>query len=1381
MEKLFDIFISYGRKDSKAFAIKLQEKLIEMGLKVWFDQNDIPPGVDWQNQIDDGIEKSHNFIFIIAPHSVKSSYCRKEIELAYSLNKRIIPLLHLKADEYWEQMHPAIQKINWLLFQEKINDFDDSFTQLINTIKKNQDYVDRHTKILVKALEWLRNKKTNNYLLIGAERNQAETWLKTRFKEEQAPCNPSDLHCEYIGESIKNANNFMSDIFISHGSKDQEITKKIAKILRRESWTTWINRIDIKTGKDFQKEIYKGIEDADNIVYLISENALASKYCQLEIEYGLKHNKRIIPVLIEPMDLEKIPKEIRNLQYIDLTQYQDPEQYRHRINKLLHSLKAEAYYYKQHKLSLVKALKWQRQNRNPSTLSKGHTFEQFESWLKIAQTRSEHPPLPIQIEYIEESRKQAAASIPEVFIAYSRADSDFARPINEALQKQGKNTWFDQEDIYSGSDHEEEIKKGIESAANFLFVISPQSIESPDCIKEIEYARQQNKRIITILYKQVPPEKLHPALKKIQWLDFNEYDGDFYANFSQLIRTLDQDRDYIQNHNKWSQKAKEWEKQEKTSDLLLRGLELSNAQEWLKQAKTEKKKPAPTVLQNELIGASFEAIQAADRAEKKRQQQKQFWQRFGILSLGLGLIVAIFYQQQAKKEKIIAQKEYITSLSLYSQTLYSADNKLDALKQALIARKQVHHINLERKDKDLLHQQVKLALIQAVYGVQESNRLKGHQDTVWSVAVSLDGKLIASASGDNTVKLWNSKGILKKDLQGHDATVYGVAISPDGSLIASASADNTIKLWHKNGKLLTTIRGDENSVYAVAFSPNGKFLASASANGKVQLWRKDGTHLKTIPVNNSSDQVFALAFSPDGKYITKVGTNKMLEIWSISEQQNGDVQIKFFKSLLHNPETDPKNSYNFTSVAFSPDGQYIVAGTTNNQVKLWQQWRSDNSKLININGHTDVVNTVAFFSDNFDRQLIVSGGKDNTIRFWRLDGTLANLFSGHSDQVQTIAIASKNNDQGDRVPFIISGSFDRTVRIWQLNNKLSKTLYGHLDAVTSLAITKNLIVSASEDRDLMFWQPDGSLINIIKKAHQDKIRSVAISSRDFVIASASNDKTIKLWRQDGTLLETLKGHKDWISSVAFSRDGKYIVSGSYDNTVKIWKLVGDSWKEFKSIDGNSDNILAVAFSPDGKYIAFAGEDNTVKLWSLERQILQASLSGNQGSTYGVAFSPDGKYIASGSGDKTVKIWKIDGTLEKTFGNDRNGHKNSVNAVTFSPDGKYIASASTDKTIKIWNKGKGTLEITLKKHHDKVNAVTFSPDGKYIASASKDKTLVLWKLPPISDNQLNIKGCDRIENYINSHLPSTKSEIKQKPDSVEAPYQSIIEDCSDIFG
>ena len=211
-----DGFISYGRADSRAFAAKLNERLMAEGLKIWFDFEDIPLGVDYQKQIDTGIDHADNFLFLISPHSVNSAYCRLEIERAIYQRKRIIPLLHVEAisHETWQQrnpsgtneewasyqaagkhsifpnMHEAIAKINWVYFREDQDDFEQSLQGLLAIFQRQHDYVHRHTILLTQAQVWDQHHKQSQYLLIGEARHQAEAWLTTRFNSEQPPCWP---------------------------------------------------------------------------------------------------------------------------------------------------------------------------------------------------------------------------------------------------------------------------------------------------------------------------------------------------------------------------------------------------------------------------------------------------------------------------------------------------------------------------------------------------------------------------------------------------------------------------------------------------------------------------------------------------------------------------------------------------------------------------------------------------------------------------------------------------------------------------------------------------------------------------------------------------------------------------------------------------------------------------------------------------------------------------------------------------------------------------------------------------------------------------------------------------------------------------------------
>jgi WD40 repeat protein len=1384
MKNFFDTFISYGRTDSKAFAIKLNERLAAQDLKVWFDQEDIPLAVDYQEQINDGIEKAHNFIFIIAPHSVNSQYCLKEINLAIQHNKRIIPLLHVeqisqetwqkrnpnKTEDDWKEyqakgldssypnMHPIISKINWIYFRDNIDDFESSLAGLFEAINRHKNYVEQHTNLLVQALDWLRNQKQTNYLLIGEERQKAEAWLKHRFADVQPPCIPTDLHCEFISESTKNANNLMAQVFLSSSEKDNAIKEKIGKTLMREGLTIWTNQTDIKTGTAFQEEINKGIEEADNFVYLMSSDPLESEYCHIELAHAFANNKRIIPLLIEKTDIELIPSQLQELQFIDLTGYEDNDKYRSSIDKLLKELKSDASYHESHKVLLVKALKWQRQNHNPSILLRGYNLQHFEAWLKVAKQRNEHPPLPIQEEFITASLNQPKASSLEVFISYSRADSDLARRLNDALSELGKLTWFDQESIASGEDFQQEIYRGIESSDNFLFIISPKSVNSPYCSGEVEYAQNLNKRIVTILHQKVAVKNLHPALASVQRLDFSQHGGDFLTNFAQLVRTLNTDRDHVHNHSKWLQRSKEWENSQKNADLLLRGSEFVLAQTWLKKIEQQNKQPPATELQKEFIQASQTAIETAETAEKRRQEeiiqlQKERTQEaekrleqekknarrqkqwlivvslFGGVATLLGLVAATEYRKAAISE--------IVAVTESSEAFFTLNQQLDALTTAIKAKQL--ETNFSQKPFGNIHPKLKnkveKVLKIAVYGIKEANIFSGHYGGVLGVKFSPDGEMIASASANNTIKLWKRDGSLLATLDekhgGHKGTVNAVAFSPDGQLLASASVDNTIKLWKRDGTLWKTIEGDKDGVNAVVFSPDGQLIASGGNDKTVKLWKRDGTLLRTL--KGHQDYVATVAFSPDGQLIASGGNDKTVKLW----KRDG--------TLLRTMEGHRDYVY---TVAFSPDGQLIASGSQNNTIKLWKL--DDTSPTITFNGHEAGVYGLAFTPDG---QQIVSGSYDKTVRLWKLDGTLLMTLRGHSDAVNTVDIRNDGKNLE-----IASGSNDHTVRLWKPYSKLVRTLFGHSDVVSAVDLNADVIVSGSWDKTIKLWRGDVILRTLL--GHEGSVMSVKISPNGQFIVSGSLDGTVRIWRLDGKLLNTLRGHNGGVYSVAISPNGKLIVSGSLDKTVKIWRLDG---KLLNTLRGHTDTVETVAISPDGKFIASGSADNNIKIWRIDGNgtlLSILTLKGHLSPVYAVDFSPDGRMLVSGSEDNTIKLWKTDEKGQWLPSPDKTiqGYSNSVLDVKFSPDGRKIASASADDTIKIWQLD-STWVTVLPGFGADVTAIRFSRDGKTLVSGSDNKTVIIWDLThhlTLTSKDLQRHSCNWLKDYLqhNSEVSSS---------------------------
>ncbi|NEO99796.1 MAG: TIR domain-containing protein [Symploca sp. SIO2E9] len=1298
MTVFFDAFISYGRADSKAFATKLHHQLTAFGFKVWFDQNDIPPAVDWQRQIDDDIEKAHNFIFIIAPHAVNSAYCLKEIKQAIKYNKRIIPLLHIKSSE--DKMHPAIRKFNWLHFQEDINSFEESFEKLINTIHQHYDYVEQHTKFLTKALEWSRNKKQTNYLLIGAERIQAESWLKERFKNEQFPCEPTDLQAEFICESIKNANNLMTQVFISYSDKYQYIRNKIEKTLQLEGITIWKPDTDIKTGIEFSEAINEGIEEADNFVYLLSANSLLSKSCQQELEYALTNNKRLIILTIDTVDSQQIPAAIRGLQFIDFRGYEDENKYQVGVAKLLKELHQETRYYQEHKILLVKALKWQRQNLNHSILLRGHNLQYYQNWLKVHRQRLEHPPLALHAEFIVASVNQPTGLSQEVFISYSSADSDFARKLNEALQLQGKTTWFDQESIPPGTDFQQEIYRGIESSDNFLFIISPNAVNSPYCDDEIQYATKLNKRLITVLYSEVSTKELHPLLAQVQWIDFRRYGGDFYFNFSQVIRTMDSETEHLRNHTKWLQRSLEWEQKHRSEDLLLRGTELAIAQDWLTQAQEQNKHPALTPLQKEYITKSSDAVLAA--LKQKKLITLILWSLLGLMSA----VFVVALSQFSRGERLLENQ--INILSQSSKTFRDSNQPFEALLSALRARKLLLEKQLGVKPNT--RNRVKVALQDALYEVKERNRLQGHHSAVISVVFSPDGKTIATASADKTAKLWSFEGKLLQTLTGHTDWVYSVSFSPDGKTIATASADNTVKLWSFEGKLLQTLTGHTDWVRSASFSSDGKTIVSASLDNTVILWSLDGKLLQTLRGHN--EPIRDVGFSPDGKTIASASGDKTVKLWS----HDG----KLIQTLRGHNEP-------IRDVSFSPDGSKIATTSLDKTVKIWSR---EGKLLQSFTDNKDEVYSVSFSADG---KTIVTANGDNTAKLWNLNGTQLQIFAGHQGDVYSVSFSPDGKT-------IATASEDKTAKLWniKIDNKLLKILTEHEDWIRSVSFSPDgkMIASASDDKTVKLWTKDGKLLQTLT-GHSKRVFNVSFSPDSQIIATASEDKNVKLWSNDGKLLQTIAGHTDWVRNVSFSPDGKLIATASRDKSVKLWSKDGIL---LKTITRHRSGVNSVSFSPDSQMIAIASNDQNLTLWNLDGKLLK-TLMGHSDYIVDVSFSPDGKTIATASNDNTAKLWSKDGRELKSF----TGHNGDVNSVSFSSDGQTIATTSADKTIKLWNLD-GKLLKTLADHDKPVFDVNFSPDNQTIAIASQDQSVILWNLD-LDFGRLGMIACEWVGDYL----------------------------------
>ncbi len=903
--------------------------------------------------------------------------------------------------------------------------------------------------------------------------------------------------------------------------------------------------------------------------------------------------------------------------------------------------------------------------------------------------------------------------MPDVFLSYSRRDSEFVARLAEGLKVRGKDVWFDIDGIRDAELFPLALRRAIEGSDAFVFVISPESVASAFCEQEVAHAAELNKRIVPLVLRVVPDEQIPDEIRYRNWIPVG---GEGTSTVERVVAAIETDLDWERQHTRLTVKALEWDGAERDGSFLLRGSDLAAAEHWLAQGAG--KDPGPTELEQEYLLA---ARQAAGR-----RQRTLVGVSLAVAAVALALLIfALISRGQAVTAETNAKAQALAAISDTQQSVdpevavllgiaavrekatYGTLGTMFALRAALDASTVRYALPSQNPQgcggpgvaydpaphSNLLAEALcdgEIVFADAASGrVERTVRVRG-AGALQSLRYTDDGSALITATGRRLLELDPVTGAVRA----HSpplSSVAAFAVDPRAPVVAAAGFAG-VALWNLATGRLTVVpvralaQGMSSSI---AFSPDGSrvaiALSSASSGGGPGLIVYDLAARRLV--GSLSTAASVVAFSPDG------GTLAVGELL-----RAGGMVVLLDARTLRQVGRPVKSVADVapSAIAFNGDGSLLAYGFHDGTAGVWSL--ATRQTVHSYMGDSANITAIGFRPDG---ALLASGSADGTVRAWKVgDLALASAPAGApladvaADAGGFVTLQSPGPRPGEGVvaqrwlddgqpaapPLVLSpspqvdalllGAAGQTATVILSNGADSPTGRAEVWSIPRRRMLHSVALTLPGGYEPVM-SPNGKLIAMnVQSAPSASSRTPAY---DLDVLDLSTGKQTVLARETACTA-------GW-NGFSFSSSSSLLAAGTFCGShIEVHDLAtGRTLGAALNLAGGQ--LSSTAFRPDGRAVAVAAWNGDVKVSPVPLDPRQTvTLTENLKGAPGVAYSPDGRYLASAGLDGTVRIFDAD-NLDELRVIDQ---PDPAYGVAFTTDSRDLLSWGSDHTVRLWD-------------------------------------------------------------------------------------------------